>query len=243
MFRTGRGCEICGKEIVVAARRNLLTARYCSGPCKNIAWGTQAKQFGFGTPGNPAFKGRVLLLKDKAQFMDSVTFDRGVAYVPIKNNRAARVLLLDQSDFVRFIGEATSVRLSNKLFHARASFVGRGQLLLHRWVMDAPPGSEVDHINGEGWDNRRSNLRLADRFVNNQNRSRAQRNSLSGVRGLYFSKSKTRPWVCTVWYRKNRNHRSFANRSEAEQWLVETRAHLHANEAEQHALFRESLKV
>lgn len=37
---------------------------------------------------------------------------------------------------------------------------------LHRWLLDAPSGMDVDHINGDPLDNRRNNLRLATRAQN-----------------------------------------------------------------------------
>ena len=46
---------------------------------------------------------------------------------------------------------------------------GRGTFSMHRIIMDAPRGVPVDHINGNGLDNRRRNLRLASDAVNQRN--------------------------------------------------------------------------
>ena len=58
---------------------------------------------------------------------------------------------------------------------------------MHRVILNAPPGVEVDHINGNGLDNRRSNLRLATRAQGQANRGRFKSNK-SGYKGVHFDK-------------------------------------------------------
>jgi hypothetical protein len=66
-----------------------------------------------------------------------------------------------------------------------------GQSLLHRIVMSAPKGSEVDHINHDKLDCRKSNLRFVNRSQNNQNRRRETFQNISGFRNVstQFNKS------------------------------------------------------
>lgn len=69
-----------------------------------------------------------------------------------------------------------------------------GHQFAHRFIWEAfngpiPEGMDIDHINGNRADNRLVNLRLATRVENSLNRQRANRNSASGVRGVYFHKS------------------------------------------------------
>ena len=59
-------------------------------------------------------------------------------------------------------------------------------LLMHRILLDAPIELDVDHINHDTLDNRRSNLRLATRSENLQNRREITVKSRSGVRNVWW---------------------------------------------------------
>lgn len=61
-------------------------------------------------------------------------------------------------------------------------------VLMHRVIMNAPAGVFVDHINGDGLDNRRANLRLATRSQNVQN---SRTYAKSGYKGAYWMPTKS----------------------------------------------------
>lgn len=63
----------------------------------------------------------------------------------------------------------------------------RTQEKLHRRILNAAPGVQVDHINGDGLDNRRCNLREATHSQNQQNRGK-NRNNSTGFKGVDFVK-------------------------------------------------------
>jgi hypothetical protein len=54
---------------------------------------------------------------------------------------------------------------------------------LHRFLMSPPPGYMVDHINHNGLDNRRENLRICTRVENGRNRLPSKK-SASGYKGV-----------------------------------------------------------
>jgi len=62
----------------------------------------------------------------------------------------------------------------------------RFMLLMHRVVMNAPKGVEVDHINGNLLDNRRENLRLVTRSQNNMNRHVKKSGTTSQYKGVCY---------------------------------------------------------
>lgn len=54
---------------------------------------------------------------------------------------------------------------------------------MHRLITDAPDKMEVDHINGNGLDNRRSNLRICTHKQNSHN-TRKRKDNRSGYKGV-----------------------------------------------------------
>jgi hypothetical protein len=70
----------------------------------------------------------------------------------------------------------------------RGSHASRKLILLHRLIMNAPDGLEVDHIGHDALDNRRSNLRLADSSLNQLNRRAPSSRNSTGFLGVDFNK-------------------------------------------------------
>ena len=82
-----------------------------------------------------------------------------------------RFALVDADDHDRVIRFKWRARSFNGFWYARVTArVAAGHEFMHRFVLDAPKGSIVDHINGNGLDNRRSNLRFVTASQNQMNR-------------------------------------------------------------------------
>jgi hypothetical protein len=70
---------------------------------------------------------------------------------------------------------------------------------LHRFIMSAPQGTTVDHVNGDGLDNRKANLRFATRSQQLAN-TRIHSHCTSGYRGVCWDKTRGL-WIAKVGYR------------------------------------------
>lgn len=73
-------------------------------------------------------------------------------------------------------------------FHKQLGFKKHTKRAFHRYLLDAPDGLVVDHINGNPLDNRRENLRLLTNAENMQNLNGPHRDSQTGIRGVSLDK-------------------------------------------------------
>jgi hypothetical protein len=89
-------------------------------------------------------------------------------------------VLLDDEDYDRVVAEGKwciGKDRSRGVFYVRratpADENGKQKaILLHRFIMDAPRGKVIDHINGDGRDNRKENLRICTIAENSRNCNR-----------------------------------------------------------------------
>lgn len=88
---------------------------------------------------------------------------------------------------------------------------GDRYVYLHRAIMRAKPGIQIDHINRNPLDNRRENLRPATPGENTRNRGR-QRNNRSGCVGVSFDPDRDR-WRATVVTEGRQEHVGYFKRA------------------------------
>jgi len=112
-----------------------------------------------------------------------------------KDELSDKVALVDDEDYERVV---EAIRYKNgKPGKWYAHEVAKGycyatsgcrRIFIHRVIMNAPSGMDVDHINGVRLDNRKENLRVCTRSQNSSNK-KLRRDSKSGFKGVYQAKS------------------------------------------------------
>jgi len=88
----------------------------------------------------------------------------------------------DAADLPRVAAHRWYFHQGNRSVAAKALIDGKW-VKLHRWLIGAPKGEEVDHVNRDPFDCTRENLKLANRFHQERNKG-AMRHSSTGMRGV-----------------------------------------------------------
>ncbi|MGB2864354.1 MAG: AP2 domain-containing protein [Sedimentisphaerales bacterium] len=110
-------------------------------------------------------------------------------------------------------------RLSRHKWYAckrnRTCYANRGQwspilkkrltISMHREIIDVPVGLFLDHINHNGWDNRKANLRPATAAENARNARYPKINTTSKYRGVWYNKKKKR-WRAVISINNKKKH-------------------------------------
>lgn len=97
----------------------------------------------------------------------------GIVTIPLRNNTRREVVahaIVDADDMHLLAGYGWfPAKISNTTYVVGRKANDRTQYRMHRVIMNAVPGQLVDHINGNGLDNRRSNLRICTPSENARN--------------------------------------------------------------------------
>lgn len=121
-----------------------------------------------------------------------------------------------------------SIKNHNTRYVKFNPFKNSNHVQLHRVIADAPDGVYVDHINGDGLDNRRENLRLCSN-AQNQHNARLSKMNTSGVKNVCWHRGIGR-WYATL--RKNGKvvwQETFTDLQEAANAVALARVALHGS--------------
>ena len=104
----------------------------------------------------------------------------------------------------------------------------RSHIFMHRVIANTPDGMDTDHINGNGLDNRRANLRHASRAENMWNRA-PNRGGSSRHKGVYWHRQHNK-WCASIQVEKKRLHLGLFETEQAAAEAYATRAALEFGE-------------
>ncbi len=122
---------------------------------------------------------------------------RGISMKQIKLTQG-KVAIVDDEDFEELSKYKWWARKSRGAWYAmRATYLdGQHTLLMHRAIMNAQKGQMLDHKNGNGLDNRHSNLRFCT-HSQNQHNQRRRRNGTSRYKGVHWH-AHTQKWFSQI---------------------------------------------
>ena len=97
-----------------------------------------------------------------------------------------KVALVDDEDFERvnqykWYAQKTSRNTWYAARHTKSILGKRSVIYLHDFILSPQKGFDVDHINGDGLDNQRGNIRIVTRRQNMQNRHHIKSSKYPGV--------------------------------------------------------------
>jgi hypothetical protein len=108
---------------------------------------------------------------------------------------AGRVALVDDEDYELVIKYRWRPKRESHTTYAMATAPGDSTIKMHQVIMGA---NGVDHRNGDGLDNRRSNLRLATVSQNAMNKKRCRRPTVSGYKGVAWRHERS-TWIARIY--------------------------------------------
>ena len=159
-----------------------------------------------------------------------IRVDGDVAYVTLTRGHVATI---DAADVETVLPFSWYAHVREHLVYAIAqtkNTAGKQQALyMHTLILQPPRGRITDHIDGNGLNNRRDNLRAATHGENKYN-SRVYKNSQSGTKGVMPTKQGT--WTAQIRHERRKHYLgTFKTQEEAKRAYEEAAASLHGDYA------------
>lgn len=107
--------------------------------------------------------------------------------------------IVDDEDFDRINKFKWYARKDRNTFYAQRKFNINGtwkNIMLHRFILNPPSDKFIDHINHDGLDNRKANLRIVTHSQNHFN-EKIRTDNTSGFKGVYWKKQHKR-WIAML---------------------------------------------
>lgn len=124
-------------------------------------------------------------------------------------------ILLDEDDFYKYENTLFTIGVGGR--YAMLRDMDNNLYYLHREIMSAQKGFQIDHINMNTLDNRKSNLRVATMSQNraNQVKSSYPKGTSSQYKGVLYDKV-NKNWLCRVDYKNEERYNArFSNEHSA----------------------------
>lgn len=126
--------------------------------------------------------------------------------------------LIDADCIPLLVGKNCYISIQGYALTARK----RVKIQIHRLLMKPPADMQVDHINGNPLDNRKSNLRLCTAAQNAKNR-RVNKTSATGFRGVYYE-TRLKQYRAYMYVDGRRMHLGLARTPEAAHAIHESKS-------------------
>lgn len=157
--------------------------------------------------------------------------DHSIRHIPLTKGHFS-IVDADDAPFLSMYSWHSVSRKGSRTIYAKRNKLAMHnetkRMAMHEVIMARPAGMSIDHINGNGLDNRRCNLRVCTHAENSRN-TRHRSDNTSGHKGVRFQKSSGN-WVAEISAAGVRHYLgSYAEKSQAVAAYQAAAAEKHGN--------------